>query len=36
MMACIIMHNMVIEDEREEHGEQYEYHFDDEGYYVCT
>jgi hypothetical protein len=35
MMACIIMHNMIIEDEREEHGEQYEYHFDDEGQYVC-
>jgi hypothetical protein len=36
MMACIIMHNMIIEDEREEYGEEYEYHFDKEGHYVCN
>jgi glutathione S-transferase len=36
MMACIIMHNMIIEDEREEHGGQYEYHFDNDGHYVCN
>jgi hypothetical protein len=27
---------MIIEDEREEQGERYEYHFDDEGQYVCN
>jgi len=33
MMACIIMHNMIVEDEREE---QYDYKFDDMGQYVCN
>jgi hypothetical protein len=36
MMACIIINNMIIEDACEEHGEEYEYHFDDEGHYVCN
>jgi hypothetical protein len=36
MMACIIMHNMIVEDERDEHEGQYEYHFDDEGQYICN
>ena len=31
MMACIIMHNMIVEDERDE----YDYNFDDRGQYVC-
>jgi hypothetical protein len=34
MMAHIIMHKMIIEDECEEHIGGYEYHFDDEGKYV--
>jgi hypothetical protein len=36
MMACIIMHNMIVEDERDEYGGQYEYNFDDMGHYVCN
>ena len=36
MKTCVIMHNMIIEDERDEHGGQYEYHFNDEGQYVCN
>jgi hypothetical protein len=35
-MACIIMHKMIVEDERDEHGGQYEYNFDDMGQYVCN
>jgi hypothetical protein len=27
---------MIIEDEREEYGEEYGYHFDNEGHYVCN
>jgi hypothetical protein len=27
---------MIIKDEREEHMGQYEYHFDNEGHYVCN
>lgn len=30
MMACIIMHNMIVEDERDD----YEYNFDNKGQYV--
>ena len=36
MMACIIMHNMIVEDERDEHRGQYDYNFDDMGQYVCN
>ncbi|PUZ51369.1 hypothetical protein GQ55_6G179300 [Panicum hallii var. hallii] len=32
MMACIIMHNIIVEDERDEH----DYNFDDMGQYVCN
>ena len=32
MMACIIMHNMIVEDERDN----YDYNFDDKGQYVCN
>ena len=32
MMACIIMHNMIVEDERDNNN----YNFDDKGQFVCT
>ena len=32
MMACIIMHNIIVEDERDN----YDYNFDDKGQYVCN
>nr|BAD37986.1 ribosomal protein-like [Oryza sativa Japonica Group] len=32
MMACIIMHNMIVEDERDD----YEYNFNNKGQYVCN
>ena len=32
MRACIIMHNMIVEDERDN----YDYNFDDKGQYVCN
>ena len=35
MMACIIMHNMIVEDERDEHRGQDDYNFDNMGQYVC-
>jgi len=34
MMVCIIMHNMIVEDERDEHRGQYDYNFNDMGQYV--
>ena len=35
MRACIIMHNMIVEDERDEHRGQYDYNFDNMGQYIC-
>jgi hypothetical protein len=32
----IILHNMIVKDERDEHGGQYEYNFDKMGQYVCN
>jgi hypothetical protein len=36
MMACVIMHNMIVEDELDEHGGQYKYNFDNTERYVCN
>ncbi|XP_020400181.1 uncharacterized protein [Zea mays] len=36
MMACIILHNMIVEDERDEYGGEQVYNFDDMGQYLCN
>jgi hypothetical protein len=36
MMACIILHNMIVEDERDEYGGEQFYNFDDMGQYLCN